>query len=136
LKNFSAIKAAYIFLTLNSLLIIFHVLVLSSIIPYEYVWGGGLDSQIEMYIKVSTALIVSLLFLVIVVARIRQIQQNRSHKLLTIAMWIMFALFALNTVSNLYAEELMETLIFTPSALVLALLSLRMALWKSTPEKK
>lgn len=136
MKNFSAIKAAYIFLTLNSLLIIFHVLVLSSIIPYEYVWGGGLDSQIEMYIKVSTALIVSLLFLVIVVARIRQIQQNRSHKLLTIAMWIMFALFALNTVSNLYAEELMETLIFTPSALVLALLSLRMALWKSTPEKK
>ena len=136
MKNFSAIKAAYIFLTLNSLLIIFHVLVLSSIIPYEYVWGGGLDSQIEMYIKESTALIVSLLFLVIVVARIRQIQQNRSQKLLTIAMWIMFALFALNTVSNLYAEELMETLIFTPSALVLVLLSLRMTLWKSTPEKK
>lgn len=45
-------------------------------------------------------------------------------------MWIVCALFALNTVGNLFALDPREALIFTPITLVCALLAARVALGK------
>ncbi|MEN9442639.1 MAG: hypothetical protein RLZ33_2716 [Bacteroidota bacterium] len=46
---------------------------------------------------------------------------------LRFAFWLFFVLFSLNTLGNLFAETLTETLIFTPLTILLAVLSLRLA---------
>jgi len=48
--------------------------------------------------------------------------------LLTVAIWAVVGLFTLNTLGNIFANTLFEKLAFTPVTLLLALLSLRLAL--------
>jgi hypothetical protein len=43
-------------------------------------------------------------------------------------MWAVCALFALNTIGNLFALDLRETLIFTPITLISAVLAARVAM--------
>ncbi len=45
-------------------------------------------------------------------------------------MWVMVAIFGLNTIGNLFAESMLEKLVFTPVTAALAVLSLRLAIEK------
>lgn len=119
--------AAIALLVLFGAALLFQVVVLSGFIPTEMVWGGQLESDDQRAVMSVVAIVVLLLMIAIVLMRM-----GRSGRSIPAVgkwgMWAIVVLFALNTVGNLAAEDLRETLIFTPVTLVAALLAWRVAI--------
>lgn len=53
-------------------------------------------------------------------------------KIIKVTLWIMVVLFLLNTIGNLFSNNEMEKIIFTPITLLLAIFCLRLAMEKQT----
>ncbi len=107
--------------------IIFHLLILSGILPYDFVWGGRLKTHEEMIGFEMFSLVSNLLFLLVVLIKGEAMGTNSYPKTITMALWIMGGLFALNTIGNIVSLSLMETLIFTPLTLLTAILCIMLA---------
>ncbi|TXI83980.1 MAG: hypothetical protein E6Q38_02590 [Crocinitomicaceae bacterium] len=108
--------------------LIFHVFVIVGFIPFSIIWGGKMKTHDDMLVMEGISIGINLLFLGIVFLRFSQRNNASLVNKLRIAFWLFFVLFSLNTLGNLFAETLTETLIFTPLTILLAVLSLRLAL--------
>ena len=117
--------AVNIVLLIISLIVVMHITVLLQFIPYQMVWGGRLNSVSEMQQFELISIIINLLVLYIVSTKGGYLNFGISKKMLQIILWILVALFALNTVGNLFAVTLFEKLVFTPLTLVLSVLCFR-----------
>jgi len=115
---------------LYSLIFIFHGLVLLKVIPYDIVWGGRLKSDAEMYQFEAVSILLNLLFLIIVLLRSNYISHKLKPLMLSIPLWLMAALFFLNSIGNLMAVNSLETKIFTPITILLTVFSVILALGK------
>lgn len=107
--------------------ILFQLTVLFGLIPTEMVWGGRLENAEERTAGALVSITVLLVAVYLVLIRIRVIGKG----IPAVGRWGLWALavvFALNTVGNLFALDLRETLIFTPFTLLAAVLSWRLAL--------
>lgn len=107
-----------------------HILILSGLIPYEAVWGGRLQSHEQMVKFETTSIGINLLLIGIVSLRGRLLKTTIPPLVITIALWLMVILFILNTVGNVLSENRVERIVFTPLTIILALLSLRLAIHK------
>jgi len=113
---------------LNVIVIAFHILVMTKVIPFDMVWGGRLQSVNEMYLFESVSIGVNALLIGIVQLKKKAVQNARRHNVINFILWIYIALFLLNTVGNLVAIQTIETLIATPLTLLLSILCLRLAI--------
>jgi len=115
-------------LTILSLVVVFHVLVLTGVIPFQMVWGGRLTNTSEMVVfeAISIFLNVLMLFAVALHAGLLKLIVNR--RITTVVLWLMVVLFFLNTVGNMFSTNQTEKIIFTPLTFMLGLLSLRLAI--------
>jgi len=111
-----------------SLIIIFHVLVLTGIIPYKIVWGGRLESTTDMIRFEVVSIGINLLMLATVANKSGYLNWGKSKQWVRIGLWIMVVLFSINTLGNLVAINIWEKIIFTPLTLLLAFFSLRLAM--------
>ncbi|MDX2173063.1 MAG: hypothetical protein SFY56_08085 [Bacteroidota bacterium] len=107
--------------------IVFHILVILKIIPYKLVWGGRLKSDKDMYRFEIVSLILNVFFLLVVCVRCEFIAIAINVNILRIILWIMAALFLLNTIGNLLSKNRNEKVIFTPITLLLTLFSIILA---------
>ncbi|UOQ50880.1 hypothetical protein [Hymenobacter cellulosivorans] len=131
MKNlFSARAAAIGILVILSLVVVFHLLVLTGVIPYGIVWGGRLTSHEQMLRFETVSITLNLLMLAVVGVVAGWLRLRVSWGLLKAALWLMTGLFLLNTLGNLMAQTNLERLVFTPLTLLLALGSLRLAISK------
>lgn len=111
------------------LVIIFHLLVLMGIIPFDIVWGGRLKSKDEMIPFEITSIALNSVMLGIVMMQAGLLKVNvKPIVFLKVAFWCMFVLFAINTVGNILSNNELERLIFTPLTFLLAVFSLRLAI--------
>jgi hypothetical protein len=110
------------------LIMLFHVLVLLGIIPFDIVWGGRLKSKDEMIPFEITSIALNSVMLGIVMMQAGLLKVNVKPIVLKIAFWCMFVLFAINTVGNIFSNNELERLIFTPLTLLLSVFSLRLAI--------
>ena len=117
-------------LTILALVTLFHILALLTIIPHTVVWAGKFNSYKEVLPFEIFSLVINLSFILLVSYRVR----NDASKAGRIGMWMMFILFALNTVGNFFAETDIEKYAGIPLTFLLAVLSLRLAL-KDNPEQ-
>ncbi len=109
---------------LLALLAVFHVLVMTGVVPGDIVWGGRADSdRLNLVLMELSALLVTLLFIGIVAARTGFILRGKLRKTVCVAAWVMFAYFLLNFVGNMTAGPGVEMYAFGPLTLVLAGLS-------------
>jgi len=108
--------------------IIFHVLVLSGIVPFDMVWGGRLQSKAQMISFELTSIAINIMMLAIVSIHAGVVKVNINKKVLKTALWLMFVLFLFNTVGNLLSENMMEKIIFTPLTILLSVFCLRLAI--------
>lgn len=122
-------QAAKALLFILALVSLFHVFVLLTIIPHTVVWAGKFTSYREVLPLEIISLVVNISFIFLV----RHRSRNSASKIGRIGMWLMFVLFALNTVGNFFAETAVEKYTGIPLTFVLAMLSLRLAL-KDIPE--
>jgi hypothetical protein len=117
-------SAALILLLLFTAAIMFQLVVLAGFIPTEMVWGGRLQNVQERTVGALVSLTFLLLFSALVILRMRRPLSMLGKW----GMWAICALFALNTIGNLFALDLRETFIFTPITLVSAVLAARVAM--------
>lgn len=128
LKKIPELLALRIMIVLFCAVLIFHLLVIVGIIPYSIIWGGKMKTHDDMLVMEGISIGINLFFLGIIFLRFSQRNNASLVNKLRIAFWLFFVLFTLNTLGNLFAETLTETLIFTPLTVMLAILSLRLAL--------
>jgi len=120
-------------LAVNTILIIallvfvFHLLIISDIIPYQYVWGGRLESNEQMLIFESFSMIINLFIIFIISIKGSYLRPYLSSKTVKVFLWIFSILFGLNTIGNLLSITSLEAIIATPITFILALMFLRLA---------
>ena len=127
------IKKINIELAVNTILIIavlvfvFHILIISGVIPYQYVWGGRLESNEQMLRFESISMIINLFIIFIVSIKGSYIRPYLSSRVVKVFLWIFSILFVLNTIGNLLSLNSLEAIIATPITFILALMFLRLA---------
>ncbi len=115
-------------LLILSLVILFHLLVIAGVIPFQVVWGGRLKDTSQMLVFESVSILLNLLMLTVVSIQAGLVKVTLNQRILKIAFWLMGILFFLNTIGNLASLNQLERLVFTPLTFLLALFSLRLAL--------
>ncbi len=115
-------------LLILSLVILFHLLVIAGVIPFQVVWGGRLKDTSQMLVFESVSILLNLLMLTVVSIQAGLVKVTLNQRILKIAFWLMGILFFLNTIGNLVSLNQLERLVFTPLTFLLALFSLRLAL--------
>jgi hypothetical protein len=130
-KLVSAGLAGNILLAALGLLFIFHNLVLLGILPPDIVWGGQIQGiQSNLIILEAAALVVTVLFMLIVAAKVGYIQAGKWRSVVNVGVWLIFIFLLLNTLGNLASGVSFENLIAAPITLLLALCALRLAIEK------
>jgi hypothetical protein len=112
-------------ITLLSAVVIFHILVLIQIIPYQIVWAGRLNSIAEMQRFETISILINCFIILIITIKGNYLNFKFSSKIIISLVWLFIILFSLNTIGNLMAKSNFEKLVFTPLTFILALLSFR-----------
>ncbi|MCX6080316.1 MAG: hypothetical protein NTW32_12350 [Chloroflexi bacterium] len=131
MKKLMSVKwAGNLLLISFGLLAIFDILILLNILPADIVWGGQIKDSATKLILETIALFVTIVFAMIVAAKINYIQVEKFKKAVNIGVWVIFAYLILNTVGNLASGVSFENLIFAPITVALAFFALRLAIEK------
>ncbi len=103
-------KSVYIKIltSISIVVILFHILILLKIIPYEITWGGKLKTDEEMYVFETFSILVNLFFIFVLLQKGVFIKPFLEKKTVSIILWIFLAIFVLNTIGNLFAKTTFE----------------------------
>lgn len=93
--------------------LIFHFLIFTEFIPYDIVWAGKLNSVEEMRSFETFSILVNVIMLIVLFIKYRQIGSEKRNKVIDILIWIFVAFFALNTLGNLFAQNIIELILGT-----------------------
>lgn len=115
-------------LILLSLFLLMHFIILIKILPYNLVWGGRLKTDKEMYRFELFSILINALFIIVVLVQANLWSIDIPKKIITFLLWLMTGLFLLNTFGNAISKNKLEQRLFTPLTLLLAVLSLCLAL--------
>lgn len=88
--------------------ILFHLAVIVRVIPYAIAWGGRLQNDSEMYVFEAISILVNLFLALILLIKGNYITSRLKDKTIDRILWIFLALFALNTVGNIFAKTIIE----------------------------
>ena len=102
------IKAINILLGILSVVLLFHVLILTSIIPYTVVWAGKLKSRQEMYVFEVVSVLINVLLILVLLVKRKNLNENTTNKWIDGILWLFVFLFALNTIGNLFSKSMAE----------------------------
>ena len=108
--NFILNNSIKIFLGLLFLVILFHICIITKIIPYNIAWGGRLTNDTEMYIFETISILINIFLNWILLMKGDLVKFKFSDKTVQIILWIFFTLFVLNTVGNIFAKTNFEKL--------------------------
>lgn len=131
-RLFSANLAGNILLIFMGLLVVFHILVLLKVVPASIIWGGQIESSSNEFIVLEIiSLLITLVFAVIIAAKLGYIRAGHFKKIVNIGVWVVFVYLVLNTIGNLASGVAAENWFFAPITIVLAFFALRLAMEKS-----
>lgn len=129
-------RAAHIIIGLSCLALFYHALIVSSVIPYKYVWGGKIESTEQLWQFEALSIMLNLGMIYLALSSVKIIHYPLPEKSRTILLWFFAGLLFFNTLGNLAAEELFEILIFTPMTAIMSVLFARLALASSHTTSK
>jgi hypothetical protein len=122
MQKITKFQALKITIGLLIFVIVFHLAIITQLIPYTIVWAGKLKTVEEMYAFEAVSLSVNLFLITLLLLKGNYIKHSISDKILNTILWVFVVLFVLNTIGNLMAETLFEKLVFTPLTLLSAIL--------------
>jgi hypothetical protein len=105
-------------------------MIMTGIIPFEIVWGGRLKDKSQMLTFETISVVVNLVMLTVVAIKAGILKTGINPVIIRIFLWIMFVIFFLNTIGNIFSNNELEKIIFTPLTLILSIFSLRLAISK------
>lgn len=127
-KTLSEKIAIYGMLVILTPMIIFHVLVICGIIPYEIVWGGRITSQSEMVVFETISIVALSLMVFVITVYAGLLKVNMHRAVMRVSLGLMTGLFFMNTAGNMQSLNQWEKLVFTPVTFLLFLFSFRLYL--------
>lgn len=130
LYKISINAATKILLILFFIISIFHILVMFGAFRPDIIWGGKLESNQQLLIFESISLLANLIFLYIIASYSNIVKPIFSAKTYKIIFSILTIVFFLNSVGNIFAENIMETIIFLPITLLIFVMFLRLTIEK------
>ena len=98
---------------LLAIILIFHLFVLFEIISYKIVWAGKLNSKEEMYVFEAVSILINFFLIIVLYIKFQNIKKSETNRIINIIIWLFVFLFALNTLGNLFAENLIEQILGT-----------------------
>lgn len=101
-------NAIKIFLGLLIAIILFHLCIITKIIPYDITWGGRLTNDTEMYIFETISILINVFLSWVLLMKGNFVQHKFSNQVINTILWIFFAVFILNTIGNIFAKTLFE----------------------------
>jgi len=128
IKYISEKMAINALILLLSLVIVFHILVISGIIPFEIVWGGRLTDSSELPVYESISIGLNLLMLFMVLSKAGYSRISMKENTYRIFFGLMCLLFLVNTIGNIFSKNDLERMLFTPFTLILTILFLRLTI--------
>ncbi|MCF6361580.1 MAG: hypothetical protein L3J29_12570 [Cyclobacteriaceae bacterium] len=117
-------------LVLLTLVLVYHLLIITGLISYQVVWGGRLETESQMYVFETISIGINSLIILVISAKGKYIKAKISIRIINILLWIITVIFVLNTVGNLFSNNSLETVIFTPLTFISAILCYRIAVEK------
>ncbi len=99
-----------ILLSLLIAVIIFHLCVITKVVPYDIAWGGRLQNDSEMYTFESISILIILFLGLILLMKGHYVKFRFQNKTINLILWIFLALFLINTVGNIFAQSNFEKL--------------------------
>ena len=115
-------------ITIFSLIILFHLLVLIGVVPSSIVWGGRAANRQELIGLEIISIALNSIFLMLSLILNGNLKINLKPWIIKIVLWFMSIIFLLNTLGNLMAKSSIETIIFTPITILLSVFSLYLAI--------
>ena len=132
MKNLLSFRfSTYALTSLLALVVVFHILVIVGIIPYQIVWGGRIHDRTQLIPFEVLSILINIFLLLLVLIKAGFIPLKINASVLRIFIWFMAILFLFNTLGNLFSKNDFEKWIFTPLCLILAVLSTRLAVEKT-----
>ncbi len=104
------------------IVLIFHTLILTELIPYDKVWAGKLNSVEEMKSFETISILLNAFMLTVLYLKYRKLEQGTTSKVIDILIWIFAGFFVLNTVGNLFSKSIVELILGTLLTLTSAIL--------------
>jgi hypothetical protein len=128
--------ATQLSLFLFGLFILFHLSVVIGIVafnfvPVDFLWGGRMQTKERLLVFEFISLLIMALCFFIVLIKSEVVKLPGLMRVAVIAIWILFILFFLNTIGNIFAKTAFERFLGIPTG-ILAILCLRLALEKTT----
>ncbi len=117
-------------LILLILVLCYHVFILTELIPYQIVWGGRIETKPQMYVFETISIVINLVIFTIILLKGAYIKTNIPVRVINILLWILVAIFVLNTIGNLFSNNFLEMIIFTPLTFISSIFCYRMAIEK------
>jgi len=104
------------------IILIFHFLIFTELIPYDKVWAGKLNSVEEMKSFETFSILLNVFMVVVLFIKYKQLEREKRNKIVDVFIWIFAVFFALNTIGNLFAQSMVELILGTLSTLTLSIL--------------
>jgi hypothetical protein len=131
MKKFISIRwASNIIITIITMALFMHVLILLKILPHTFVWGGQIKRESDLMIFESISIFVQILFILVITIKAEYAFKGKFKRIVNVGTWVMFGLMVLNTLGNLASDSRLETMVMTPITTLLALLVFRLAIEK------
>ena len=126
--------AAKASLIIYGIFIIFHLAVILGIlffnfVPIDYLWGGRMQTREQLLAYEIISLLIQFICLILTLIKAKYLKLSKVETVAHIGMWVLFAIFLLNTAGNIFAKTIFEKMFAFVTA-VLAILTLRLALEK------
>lgn len=104
------------------LLLVFHTLIFTQVIPYNIVWAGKLNSIEEMKRFETISILINILILTVLIIKYRLLEKVKVNQIIDLLIWGFVILFTLNTVGNLFAKNMLELILGTFLTMISAML--------------
>jgi hypothetical protein len=104
--------------------------VILNVIPIGVVWGGTMKDRSQMLTFETVSIIINILMLTVAAIKAGYLKISINQVTVRVILWIMFAVFVMNTLGNLLSDNQFEKIVFTPVTLILSIFSLRLAIIK------
>ena len=107
---------------LLGLVLIFHFLIYFEQIPYDKVWAGKLKSFEEMRAFETFSIVLNIFMLSILSIKYKLLENNKTNRVIDLFIWIFAILYAINTLGNLFAQNILELIFGTLLTLISSIL--------------
>lgn len=119
MKNSNSIK---ILLIIQVLVIVFHLAIITKIIPYNLAWGGRIENDNQMFAFEIFSISLNLFLAMVLLMKAEYIRQYFKPRIIKWILWCFMFLFILNTIGNLlsknYFEKFLSILTLTSALLI------------------